>query len=117
MKYLSETSLYLNLVSEDASAATKYLDSFTEEEQAKILLLSKIVIAKVSLDSGINMSGKCYDCKYRRNIPGDCHSAYANKVALAIGDDHGIQNGWFIHPFNFDPIWLKYCDGFEKMDS
>lgn len=26
---------------------------------------------------------------------------------------HGIRNGWFIWPVNFDPVWLERCDGFE----
>ena len=25
---------------------------------------------------------------------------------------HGIQNGWFVWPVNFDPVWLEHCDGF-----
>lgn len=30
------------------------------------------------------------------------------------GHPHGIENGWFNWPFNFDPIWLEHCDGFEE---
>ena len=26
---------------------------------------------------------------------------------------HGIKNGWFNFPFNFDPYWLEECDGYE----
>lgn len=26
---------------------------------------------------------------------------------------HGIKNGWFIWPVNFDPVWLEHCLGFE----
>lgn len=25
---------------------------------------------------------------------------------------HGIRNGWFVWPVNFDPRWLENCDGF-----
>jgi hypothetical protein len=25
---------------------------------------------------------------------------------------HGIKMGWFMHPVNFDPVWLESCDGF-----
>ena len=28
-------------------------------------------------------------------------------------DPHGIRNGWFCWPYNYDPIWLVCCDGFE----
>lgn len=29
------------------------------------------------------------------------------------GNPHGIKNGWFNWPWNFDPTWLETCDGFE----
>lgn len=57
---------------------------------------------------------KCYECKYRGTIPGDCHSKCSNKNAKVKGDPHGVRNGWFYHPINFDPIWLESCDGFEQ---
>jgi len=56
----------------------------------------------------------CYQCKYREEIPGDAHSRCGNKNTHVKGDKHGIKNGWFSWPFNFDPIWLKECDGFIK---
>jgi len=30
------------------------------------------------------------------------------------GNKHGILNGWFNWPVNFDPLWLENCDGFEE---
>lgn len=30
------------------------------------------------------------------------------------GNEHGISQGWFTWPFNFDPTWLEACDGFEE---
>ncbi len=32
-----------------------------------------------------------------------------------VGDSHGIKNGWFNHPYNFDPVWLEECSGFEPI--
>ena len=29
------------------------------------------------------------------------------------GNPHGIRNGWFNHPFDFDPTWLDECTGFK----
>jgi len=29
-------------------------------------------------------------------------------------DDAGVNGGWFYWPINFDPIWLKRCEGFAK---
>jgi hypothetical protein len=28
------------------------------------------------------------------------------------GHAHGVANGWFVWPVNFDPVWLESCDGF-----
>lgn len=60
---------------------------------------------------------KCYGCQHRRNTPGSHHSRCANLEAEAVGNPHGIRNGWFFWPFNFDPIWLKSCTGFEPQSE
>lgn len=40
-----------------------------------------------------------------------------NNTKLNIkGSQHGISKGWFNFPFNFDPVWLENCDGFEKVE-
>lgn len=91
------------------------------------------------LKSGAEMTKpNCYNCKYRRAIPGDAHSrcehpsikpsdsvfapllqlsGCMNDGALAelniSANSHGIRNGWFLWPINFDPTWLENCDGFE----
>lgn len=85
----------------------------------------------------MNDKPNCYECKWRSEIPGSCHSQCVNpkigelgsiaKLAALFGGDpqlyvegmtvegdpHGIRRGWFMWPFNFDPVWLKSCDGFE----
>jgi hypothetical protein len=33
------------------------------------------------------------------------------------GDPHGIKNGWFQWPWNFDATWLENCDGHEKKEE
>jgi len=58
----------------------------------------------------------CYECRFKRNIPGDCHISCENKCAKVEGHKHGIDSGWFWWPFNFDPTWLEKCNGFEKKD-
>ena len=30
---------------------------------------------------------------------------------------HGIVNGWFNWPWNFDPTWLTACNGFEAKEE
>jgi hypothetical protein len=32
-------------------------------------------------------------------------------------NEHGIKSGWFNWPWNFDPIWLENCDGFEAEEN
>lgn len=32
-------------------------------------------------------------------------------------DPHGVKSGWFMWPTNFDPIWLKNCDGYEEKEN
>jgi len=59
----------------------------------------------------------CYACKWRRDLPGDCHSRCLNLSAHVTGHLHGIRRGWFLWPFDFDPVWLITCDGFEAKES
>jgi len=33
------------------------------------------------------------------------------------GNPHGIRNGWFNFPVNFDPTWLENCDGYENKNK
>lgn len=84
----------------------------------------------------------CYDCKYRGGLMGDAHSkcnhpesrsedalgelmgilasvqrvspvtSTGAKILNIKGSSHGIRNGWFNWPFNFDPVWIENCDGF-----
>jgi hypothetical protein len=76
---------------------------------------------------------KCYECKFRGNVPGDAHSCcrypgnetgmfdmfsaknVENCKKLNIkASAHGVRMGWFMWPTNFDPTWLENCDGFEE---
>lgn len=77
----------------------------------------------------------CYACIYRNEVPGNAHSAcghpcFKGKELLAViafikkinlpdcievtANPHGVANGWFIHPVNFDPAWLESCTGFTQ---
>ena len=81
----------------------------------------------------------CYECVYRRDIPGDCHSLCAHPATggegdifdkvfatftgeaaaelHVIGNANGIRSGWFMWPANFDPVWLENCDGFTAKET
>jgi hypothetical protein len=93
------------------------------------------------------MKPDCYECKWRRDIPGSCHSNCQHPLLAAANENpmlqmlgmfasvgrippiqagidklgikanyHGVKMGWFNFPFNFDPIWLENCDGFEEKE-
>lgn len=40
-----------------------------------------------------------------------------NQTLNIKGSQHGIAKGWFNFPFNFDPVWLENCDGFEEVEK
>ena len=65
----------------------------------------------------LKVKPNCYKCKYRGDIPGDAHSCCKNANAKVSGHKHGIKNGWFFWPFNFDPVWLVSCTGFEEKET
>lgn len=56
----------------------------------------------------------CYTCKYRGTVPGDRHSSCSNRTARIVANPHGVANGWCYWPYNFDPIWIDTCDGYEE---
>lgn len=55
----------------------------------------------------------CYKCVHRLEIPGDAHSRCNNHKSKVTGNEHGIRQGWFTWPLNFDPTWLISCDGYS----
>lgn len=84
----------------------------------------------------MNNKPDCYKCKYRGNVPGDAHSCCTypgnktgmfdffepenrvNLVKLNIrANPHGVKNGWFFYPVNFDPVWLINCGGFTPKEN
>lgn len=48
---------------------------------------------------------------------GRCAPVIMQSKELNIkANPHGIKNGWFNFPLNFDPRWLENCDGYEKQE-
>jgi hypothetical protein len=56
----------------------------------------------------------CYNCVHRLTVAGSAHSRCNNHQAIVGGNPHGIKNGWFMWPLNFDPAWLVSCDGYSS---
>ena len=66
----------------------------------------------------------CYECEFRRSVPGDAHSQCVHPNTRKGGQElnikgnaHGVKMGWFYWPLNFDPTWLDNCDGFTKKEA
>ena len=59
----------------------------------------------------------CYSCVHRREIPGDAHTRCNNVKAHVVGNPIGIRGGWFMWPFNFDPVWVQECNGYSNKNS
>lgn len=69
----------------------------------------------LKLRTEITMGKECYHCSHKREVPGNCHISCSNPDKEMEGNPHGIQNGWFIYPLLFDPVWKeKKCRNFEK---
>ena len=49
-------------------------------------------------------------------ISGPMISEAASKLNIQA-NPAGISGGWFNWPWNFDPVWLKNCDGFKSKDE
>lgn len=66
-------------------------------------------------------------------VGADCSDPFANMMATLAsvgrvnpvisqkaeklnvrGNATGIRRGWFNWPWDFDPVWLEHCDGFEQ---
>ena len=90
------------------------------------------------------MKPDCYKCKHKGGVAGSAHSScqhpsfqganndpLSNVMAIFAsvgrvspvqaenklnikGNPHGIKKGWFNHPWNFDPVWVESCNGFEE---
>ena len=61
----------------------------------------------------------CYDCTHRCDVFDSDHSesAHPQRADLTIeGELHGSTSGWFTWPWNFDPVWLRECDGFTPKE-
>lgn len=62
-----------------------------------------------------NLKNECWTCSHRRSVPYNSHIACINPDLQMEGNAHGIKNGWFFYPFNFDPVWKeKECANYEN---
>lgn len=93
------------------------LPILTIEEQVDILMNNNTnVILK---NEGSTPEGNsCYDCIHARSIPGDNHIACMNGPEELEVKEHGVKQGWFVFPANFDPVWRSgECANHESSSS
>lgn len=58
--------------------------------------------------------GQCSRCIHAREVPGSAHIGCAKPDAQMSGNPHGIKEGWFMYPINFDPVWKsRSCTNYE----
>ena len=58
-------------------------------------------------------ANECYGCVHLQDVPGNAHVRCDSPCARISGDRHGIENGWFMYPKLFDPIWrTSECQNF-----
>ena len=69
----------------------------------------------------------CYFCLYRSDVLYSAHSSCIHPLIRKLGAseakkrleiqgaEKGIREGWFLWPYNFDPIWLERCQGFREL--
>lgn len=48
-------------------------------------------------------------------VPPVANAHAAGKLNISA-NAHGIRQGWFNWPFNFDPVWLQNCDGYTQTE-
>ncbi len=56
---------------------------------------------------------KCYYCIYMGEIENSVYVYCKNRQAVVEGSERGIEAGYFDWPYQFHPVWLKSCTGFQ----
>ena len=57
---------------------------------------------------------KCYECKHIGEIDDSTYVYCKNRQAVVEGHPTGITRGWFDWPYQFSPVWLVKCSGYEQ---
>lgn len=71
----------------------------------------------------ITSRNQCYNCKHRGELNGSAHSKCNRFISMNDFDppkvnEHGVESGWYVFPFNYDPVWQEsLCEGFEPNDN
>lgn len=73
----------------------------------------------VPAKEGPVVKNRCRTCKFSRTAYMSGHHIECLKPDPKVtGSPHGINEGWFIYPLNFDPIWMTTeCSNYEEQDA
>lgn len=84
-----------------------------------VRLLALVEGCKLTATDGVKCgeyAHECYGCVHRREVPGNAHIACSKPCARMSGDRHGINEGWFMYPKLFDPVWrTSECANYEPV--
>ncbi len=64
------------------------------------------------------VENNCYTCAHRRRVAGSAHISCANPDEDMVGNQSGIDGGWFMYPLNYDPAWMAAkCRNFQAIPA
>jgi len=92
----------------------KLEEKYSDDDLIRIYIMIKEIQCETNIKTGNIPEFDCSTCKHKIQNPYSHHIACGCIGAVVRGDKHGIKNGWFTYPIDFDPVWLKYCDSYEK---
>ena len=60
------------------------------------------------------MALNCKNCVFGKAVEGSSHHMSCRRFGVNIAgvNEHGVKNGWFMFPIDYDVIWAETCDGF-----
>lgn len=114
---VAETYVSRILKGEKTSTLVEELeDKYSSEDVLQIFIMIKQISAELLMQQGKAKVPDCQKCKFKTNgLSGSHHIGCTCVYAVVRGSEHGIKNGWFQYPFDFDQIWLTYCDSFQSL--
>lgn len=60
----------------------------------------------------------CHECAHARSHNFTHHILCASPDTEMVGSQHGVERGWFMYPFEFDPVWrLSECRNFKRVST
>ena len=80
-----------------ATFARRRCDSSPEEWTAASRDADRLMIRRAQTE--------CWECRHRREVPGNAHIQCMRPDSKMTGNRHGIDHGWFFYPLLFDPVW------------